>query len=622
MSYAVPTDSAEFRLTGAPYAVSSSAIADFSFDGKGLIYFAPPPGLVRHYEGQWQGAVSRQQGFSASYSVSRPVSTTRRQTSQQAKPLEASQFGLFWGAVAKKEVMVSFRHGQSQKKEATTGDRWQQPEPKESGKQSAWDKSIQAQDQQQASPWNHPPERDSNVSEGMQSVDLYGAKKWKSPDYIHPQQPLNFTFQDREYEPQANGSVFFQIGAFDEEPAAVPIDSKRRFTFQSNRAEDQPVILPWGFGQKAKDETVTGNYGGETDPDIVEKPEPEQPEIRESYLLMNVITTVVLPARTPLELPSMEISLDIDSFSWSFTGELWGASNIALVEPDENGPKQIEVDINGWKWIFIIERYSTNRRFGDERYTLYGSSRTQLLAAPYAPGRSKSNTNNLNAKQAISEELANTGFTATYPDLNDYSTPDWIMPAGSFSYQNQTAMQVVAKVAVTAGSVIIPSRDADQVSIQPRYSASPWAWNTATMDRIVPASMVISLSANWRPEQAYNAVYVSGTNAGVAVNVKRAGTNGDNPAPDILEDWLTETQVNTERGRNELAKGGHQSITSIELPLTDTNTAPGLIEPGMLVEVQDTLLGENGNWQALCLATNITAERSRVIQSVQLERHY
>ena len=36
---------------------------------------------------------------------------------------------------------------------------------------------------------------------------------------------------------------------------------------------------------------------------------------------------------------------------------------------------------------------------------------------------------------------------------------------------------------------------------------------------------------------------------GVAVNVKRQGTAGDNPAPDILEDWLTETQVNTERGK-------------------------------------------------------------------------
>lgn len=138
------------------------------------------------------------------------------------------------------------------------------------------------------------------------------------------------------------------------------------------------------------------------------------------------------------------------------------------------------------------------------------------------------------------------------------------------------------------------------------------------MDRIVPASMVISLSANWQPEQAYNAVYISGTNAGVAVNVKRTGSNGDNPAPDILEDWLTETQVNTERGLNELAKGGDQSITTIELPLTDSNTAPGLIEPGMLAEIQDI----TGDWPALCLATGITAERSKVLQSVQLERHY
>ena len=139
------------------------------------------------------------------------------------------------------------------------------------------------------------------------------------------------------------------------------------------------------------------------------------------------------------------------------------------------------------------------------------------------------------------------------------------------------------------------------------------------MDRIVPANMVVSLCANWRPEQAYNAVYVSGTNAGVSVNVKRAGTNGDNPATDILEDWLTETQVNTERGRNEPAKGGNQSVTTIELQLTDTNTAPGLIEPSMLVEVQDI----TGDWQGLCLATSISAGGGRnVIQSVELERHY
>ena len=138
------------------------------------------------------------------------------------------------------------------------------------------------------------------------------------------------------------------------------------------------------------------------------------------------------------------------------------------------------------------------------------------------------------------------------------------------------------------------------------------------MDRIIPAAMVISLSANWRPEPEYNAVYVSGTHAGVAVNVKRTGTAGNEPAPDILEDWLTETQVNTERGRNELAKGGHQSITTLEIPLTGISTPPGLIEPGQLVEIQEM----KGNWQGLCLSTSIRTGNAKVSQTIELGRHY
>ena len=616
MAYEIPA-SVDFAFVGGTY----EPLTDFSFYPKEKNAFVPPPSLVRFYQGNWQTATDRQQVRTMAYSTSRPINTSRTQTSHQAQPLAARTLGLYWGSVAKKETVVSFYHGQSQNKEAATGDRWQQPERKGSSKQSAWDKSIQAQDQEQALPWNQSPEKDSFEISPFRRVDEFGTPhQIEKTGYLIPGASLlNFSFAGQPYSPSATPAVYFQMGRSVEVRVIQPRDSQCFSSFQSNRTGDQPVIVPWGIGQKAKDESVTGNYGGEKNPEVIEKPEPEQPEIRESYLLMNIITTVVLPDRTPLELPSMEISLDIDSFSWSFTGQLFGASNIALVQPDENGPKQIEVDINGWKWVFIIERYSTNRRFGDERYTIYGSSRTQLLAAPYAPLRSKSNTNALNAKQAITEELANTGFTATYPDLNDYSTPDWVMPGGSFSYQSQTAMQVVARIAGTAGSVVIPSRDADQLNIQPRYPASPWAWSTATMDRIVPASMVISLSANWRPEQAYNAVYVSGTNAGVSVNVKRAGTNGDNPATDILEDWLTETQVNTERGRNELAKGGNQSVTTIELPLTDTNTAPGLIEPGMLVEVQDV----TGDWQALCLATSISASGGGgVIQSVEIERHF
>lgn len=82
---------------------------------------------------------------------------------------------------------------------------------------------------------------------------------------------------------------------------------------------------------------------------------------------MNIITVVTLPDRTPIELNELEIELDIDSFSWNLTGQLWGASSLALIEPDQSGPKQVEININGWVWVFIIERYSTDRRFGNTR---------------------------------------------------------------------------------------------------------------------------------------------------------------------------------------------------------------------------------------------------------------
>ena len=364
----------------------------------------------------------------------------------------------FWTQVAKQESRVTFSHGTGEERSGQSSDQWKQAPAKQTHQGSEWDNSIQPQDDHTGDQWNTPPEKDQKLSEGMQSVDLYGASRQQAGGYIHPQQPLNFSFRDYQYHPDTAPAAFFTFGSI---PANLPIqpkDTHKQARFSSNQNQDGAIKLPWGFGHKVRDEDYTSRYGGEIDPEITEKPEPEQPDIRESYLLMNTITTVVLPARTPIELPNIDISLDIDSFSWSLTGEVWGATSLAMIEPDQDGPKHVEIDINGWKWVFIIERYSTDRRFGNERYTVYGSSRSQLLAAPYAPQRSKSSLSDLNAKQAISEELANTGFSALYPDLNDYTTPDWIIPAGSYSYQNETPMKVIAKLAGTTGSVIIPSR--------------------------------------------------------------------------------------------------------------------------------------------------------------------
>ncbi|UYM16183.1 hypothetical protein [Endozoicomonas euniceicola] len=621
MPYPPPQGSVDFEFSGTPYVRSTAAVANF--DGSVAIAFAPPPGLMISQQALWQTALTSERTQQSRFGNTVPIETLRTQSSQQGNPLNPSPFGVLWGKVPELEQQLVISHGTAPQKRNNSEGRWTQPPAADEHRASGWDQSIQAKELTRIDDWKQAPEKDNDNASLFQSVDLYNSTSRKPAAYVLPQPPISFVFQESLYSASGTPAAWFRFGAIEPNTAIQPRDTRQRSTYSSNRTQDEPVIIPWGEGRKQKDNDYTGKYGGETQPEDPKKPQPKQPDIRESYLLMNTISVVILPDRTPIELKDLEISLDIDSFSWELTGELWGASSLALVEPDENGTKQIEVDINGWKWVFMVERYTSRRQFGQEQYSIYGTSRTQLLAAPYAPQRSKSSASNINAKQAISEELSNTGFTAQYPSLNSYSTPDWIIPGGSFSYQNETPMKVIARLTSTAGSVIIPARDSDTLNIQPRYPASPWKWNDATMDKIIPASLMISLNASWRPEPEYNAVYVSGTHAGVAVNVKRQGSAGDEPAPDILEDWLTETQVNTERGRNELAKGGNQSITTIEIPLTDSNTAPGLVEPGQLVEVRDSLLnGTNNNWRALCLATSIGASGGKVTQRLELERHY
>ncbi|MGU0692152.1 hypothetical protein ACSEV1_28490 [Pseudomonas aeruginosa] len=74
----------------------------------------------------------------------------------------------------------------------------------------------------------------------------------------------------------------------------------------------------------------------------------------------------------------------------------------------------------------------------------------------------------------------------------------------------------------------------------------------------------------------------------VSVQVRRAGTAGEESAPDVMEDWMTGTEVARSRGICELSKGGNQAIETRRIPLFQKDDGvPGLVQPGMLVEVID-----------------------------------
>ncbi|MCJ0877752.1 hypothetical protein MRX33_09420 [Pseudomonas sp. JI-2] len=440
------------------------------------------------------------------------------------------------------------------------------------------------------------------------------------PAYVPGTQPLVLRFAGVPYFPARAPEVYFALGADLRSRPTQPKDSGVGVRYGRSSPMDILRQLRWGWG-RPMDPIPTGiKYPDYNGPVKIIEP-PAEPDILETYMIANSVSLVVLPDRMPLDATGLQVSRDIDSFSWTLSANLFGVTSLNLVRPDGNGPKTVELSINGHVWLFLVERYSGQGKFPSERYSINGVSRSQLLAEPYASKRSAVNSVAINARQAAEDQLLNTGFTLEWDALNQ-SPPDWNIPATALSYQDQTPMQVIARIAEAVGAVVRPALAGDSISVVPRYREAVWWWSSAIADRIIPAEIVGEWGSEWTPQPSWNSCYVSGTTHGVAVDVRRAGTAGDKPAPDVYDDLITATDAARHRGMAELCMGGNQEIVTKTMPLFPAEQAPGLIEPAMLCEVREP---DGSEWRGLCLATDISAEgtgASRVKQTIKLERHH
>lgn len=494
------------------------------------------------------------------------------------------------------------------------------------GLSSGWDRSIRVADVRLRLIYNPKPARtDVSVAAGHRRVNEFGPRynaqtALEDSLYVPGSGALVFEFGGRPYFPSTSPQVFFDFRYVPAAPVIQPTDMRTaRVGWQSATRLNLSAWMPWGSARQV-DGVLTDmpyvDYPGPVKP--LPKPPPD-PEILDTYMIANTVNLVVLPSRTPIEAKNIRVGLDADSFSWSFNADIFTQAALDLVRPDAEGAKSVELDINGWKWVLLVERYSRQLRFPAEAYSISGATRPQLLAAPYAPLRTSLNSAPINAAQAAEAELLNTGFTL------DWQATDWTFPAGALSYQGQTAMQVIARLADTVGGVVRPARDTDQVEVVPRYPAPPWTWEDVDtqISRIIPPAMMTELGGEWTPQPAWNACYTSGTSYGVSMLVRRAGTAGDNPTPDVFEDWLTDQPANQARGIHELSKGGNIEIVSTTIPLFPFNDdhGVGLVLPAQLCRVPEP----SGAWVGLCLSVDISAEGTgavRVKQTIKLERHH
>jgi hypothetical protein len=348
----------------------------------------------------------------------------------------------------------------------------------------------------------------------------------------------------------------------------------------------------------------------------------------EVYYMTPSLTMVRTSDGADIKPIDCSIKLDNTSLAWTLDATI-PRQTLPLVDPNANDdPVLVQVSINGYVGNFIIESYTDNRKFGGTGAKITGRTRHALLGAPYAPLVTFTNTEGKDASQ-LATDLCPDGWTMVW------SAPDWLVPAGLFTYADQSPIQSIAQLAAAIGATILPDIEEQTITVLPTYQVSPWDWGTTTPYADIPAAFWTDLSGQWQGQfkNAYNGIFVTGQNSGVAGLIKRTGSDGAIQLPSVTDQLIVHVDAARERGRFELAKADARKTETIKVPLlpapaSDTN--PGIFLPGQLVSVTEKNEARTADvaWKGMITSVQIDATHSSsagssmsVRQTLSIERH-
>jgi hypothetical protein len=303
--------------------------------------------------------------------------------------------------------------------------------------------------------------------------------------------------------------------------------------------------------------------------------------VRRIYMVINSASLRRVDGNIALPVFNMSLSIDADSWAWSFSASLPG-SVLSDLEPASSGaPVEVEALVNGVPYRALVERVGREREFGKSNIRVSGRGKTALLDSPYAPVQSFSNTSARTAQQLMGDVLSVNGVPLDW-SVN-FGLEDWLVPAGVFAQQGSYIAALNA-IANAAGGYIQPHPSLQIINVLPRYPVAPWEWGAVVPDIELPSDVTTRESIEWLEKARYNRVFVSGQQSGVLGQVTRAGTAGDLLAPMITDALITSAVPARQRGMTVLADTGRQAEVTLRLPvLAET----GIITPGKFVKYTD-----------------------------------
>ena len=340
---------------------------------------------------------------------------------------------------------------------------------------------------------------------------------------------------------------------------------------------------------------------------------------RKVYFIVNTLSLKRVQDDEQIHINSVSVGIDKDSWCWAFNANI-PYTELEKVEPTMAGPVEVELEINGLLWRILVEEYDKKEAFAKTDISIKGRSVTAYLESPYAPVRSYTQSAAVLSRQLAEAELTRAGLVTGFSlDWQLVDALGWQMPAGTWSYNDLTPIQVIQAIAQGAGGYVNSHPSQKSLLVVPDYPAPFWEWDGLTPARTIPESLIKNRSLRWMEKPAYNGVYVSGENTGVTALVKRTGTDGAFQAPMYVNPMISHSSAARNKGISLLSAGGKQARVGMDLPM---ESSLGLVTPGTLIAVQPTT---GGAWRGLVRSTNISAAWGgglTVNQALELERHY
>ena len=323
-----------------------------------------------------------------------------------------------------------------------------------------------------------------------------------------------------------------------------------------------------------------------------------------------------------VKVSSVEVAADWDSWCWTFSAQVLDDASLDLVKPTEDGPIEVALDIDGHRWLMLVESWQTGQVFGKTTRSIRGRSLSALLAEPYAEPLTAIEGEERTAAQLCDSQLDYTGWSVVLADTGDFA--DWLVPGGTASWDNKTPMAIVLEVAAAVGGVVQTHSTKPEITVGPRYKVKPWQIAEATPDLTVPKNYVISLDGEWDKRPTYNTVTVAGEANGISATITRAGTAGDQAAPMVTHQLLTATEAARSLGIAVIGRSGRWIKYSLSLPVAPASgDDPGILAVGSIIEYQ---VSPTVSWRGFVTAVSVRLERAdggiKGRQTVSVERFY